>query len=79
MSKPNLSMRIENSVYELLQSLAESGFAESTNAVARKLLYSKIKEEYGLELPVSIFDKMTELESRLETIEKQLADLGLKK
>ena len=72
-------MRIEKPVFELLQSLAESGFAESINAAARKLLYSKIKEEYGLDLPVNVFDKMTELETRIHDVEKQLVDLGLKK
>ncbi len=73
MSSYPLSFRIPKEVMKKLETLSNNGYGDSPGMVAKNILFSYMKEKFGLNLPKNFFDKMVELENRMSNVEKQLA------
>ena len=74
MSSYPLSFRIPNDIMKKLEKLSKDGYGDSPGIVAKNILFSYMKEKFGLNLPTNVFDKILELENRIIDVEKQLAE-----
>lgn len=73
MSSYPLSFRIPKEVMKKLKELSNNGYGDSPGMVAKNILFSYMKEKFGVNLPINTFDKILELENRIGNVEKQLA------